>query len=129
MTVSSADYTTVVQRCRDALNRGGDLRGPDLMLVIDVVQDAANTIDTQAAARIATVSADAIALEAELVTQMALWDAAGAGDSSAVYATALAALADLRTDLVTSAAAALEGAGSVGAVTDIATHPLDGRNA
>lgn len=129
MTVSSEDYTTVVQRCRDALNRGGDLRGPDLMLVIDVVQDAANTLDTQAASRIATVSEDAAALEAELVTQMALWDAAGAGDSSGVYTTALAALADLRTGLAASVAAALAGAGSVGAVTDIATHPLDGRAA
>lgn len=127
MTVLSADYTEVVAKCRAALNRGGDLKGADLRQVIDVVQHAANTLDTRSSAEVVTVAADAIALEAELVTQMALWDAAGAGDSSAVYTTALAALADLRTALTASAAALV--AADVGVVTDVATHPLDGRKA
>jgi hypothetical protein len=68
--------------------------------MLDVVEHAANTLDSKGVA--ATV-----ALEAALVTQMALWDAAGAGDSSAVYATALTALAALRTAAVSAAAASI----------------------
>lgn len=128
MTVSSSDYTTVVTDCRNALAKGISLTGPQMRLVIDVVEHAANTLDSKGAATSATVNSDADALEAELVTQMAAWDAAGAGDSSAVYTAALAALAPLRTALIASAnAVAAAAAASITNVT--ASDQLDGRSA
>lgn len=125
MTVTSADYARVVSEARAALNRGTGLEGRALGRVIDVVQDAANTLDSKGAATDVTLRAAAVALEAELVTQMALWDDDDAGDSSATYTAALAALAPLRTALTAAAAATTASAATV---DDIATHVLDGRN-
>ncbi len=124
MAVVSADYTTVATFCRNALAVGGNISGAQLVKVIDVIQHAANTLDskavatsvateaatTAAATAVGTVNTDADALEAELVTQMAAWNAVGVGDSSAVYTAALAALAPLRTALIASADAAVTAA-------------------
>jgi hypothetical protein len=126
MTVTSADYARVVAEARAALNRGTGLEGPALGRVIDVVQDAANTLDSKGAATDVTLAAASAALEAELVTQMGLWDADGAGDSSATYTAALSALDPLRTAVTAAAAAAV--VASTATVDDIATHVLDGRN-
>lgn len=114
MTIGSSDYAAVVTACRGALAHGTTLGGNDLIRVIDVVEHAANTLDSQAAAAVA-------ALEDELVTQMALWAAAGSGDSSAVYTAALAALSTLRTAATAAAA---------GSITDVtALDGPDGRTA
>ena len=115
MAVVAADYTTVVTLCRDALAKGTSLFGKDLVKVIDVVQDAANTLDSKGVA--ATV-----ALEALLVTHLDTnWVAVGTGDSAAVRTAALAALATPRTAAVAAAAA------SITNVT--ASDALDGRPA
>lgn len=50
MTIGSADYSSVVESCRDALGHGRPLTGAELRLVIDVVQHAANTLDYNASA-------------------------------------------------------------------------------
>lgn len=108
MAVVSADYATCVTALRRCLANGTNLDGYEKRLVLDVLQHATSNEKDAAAA----------ALEALLVTHMAAWDAAGAGDSSAAYATALAALAAPR-------AAAIAGA----VVTDIAADDaLDGRD-
>ncbi len=107
MAATSANYATVIAACRRALANGTNLTGAEIQLVIDVVQHgSSNERDTAATA-----------LEALLVTHMANWAAAGAGDSSTVYTTALAALATPRT-------AAIAGA----VITDIAASDgIDGR--
>ncbi len=108
----STDVASIVSSCRDALARGGELRGERLRLIIDTLETLANTTESKA-------SAAAVALEAQLVTSMAAWNAAGAGDSSADYTTAAAALAPLRTAAVSAAAAS---------VTDVTPDDsLDGR--
>lgn len=100
MTVASADYTTVVTRARAALASGGHLAGEDLRLVIDVVQDAANTLDSKALAAVT-------ALSGALVTALAAWNAVGAGNSSATYAAQEAILTPLRTAALTAAGATI----------------------
>ncbi len=47
---ASADYIEVVRLCREALAKGGELRGLSLLKVIDVVQHAANTLDGESSA-------------------------------------------------------------------------------
>lgn len=107
MSVVSADYATVLAALRRCLGNGTGLTGEEKRLALDVIQHASSN----------ERDAAATALEAELVTQMAAWDGAGAGDSSAVYTAALAALAPLRTAAI---------AGTV--VTDLsADDALDGR--
>ncbi len=107
MAATSADYATVIAACRRALANGTNLTGAEVQLVIDVVQHgSSNERDTAATA-----------LEALLVTHMAIWDAAKGGATASEYAAALAALATPRT-------AAIAGA----VITDIAANDkLDGR--
>ncbi len=100
MTVAAADYTTVVTSCRRELARGGVLRGEDLRLIIDVVEHAANTLDSKAVAAVA-------ALEALLVTHLDIWNAAKAGATATEYANAVAALATPRTAATAAAAASI----------------------
>lgn len=114
MTVSSADYTTVVAACRDALAHGTSLSGEELRLTIDVVQHAANALDSKA---VATVTA----LSGALVTALAAWAADGAGDSSATYTAQEAILTPLRTAAVSAAAASI--------TNSTADSVLDGRSA
>ncbi len=125
---SSTDYALVVSACRDAIRKGTFPNSGDfLRRVIDVVQHAANTLDSVGAATAVTAGEDAEALElllvdlaaaavaseaaedaleASLVTHIANWVAVGAGDSEAVRATAITAWGGLRTT-VTSAGTAL----------------------
>lgn len=111
---TSADYTAVVSACRTALARGDSIRGEDLRKVIDVVQHAANTLDSKALAAVT-------ALSGALVTALAAWNAVGAGDSSATYTAQEAILTPLRTAALTAAAASR---------TDItADNSVDGRSA
>ncbi len=106
MAVVNADYATCVAALRRCFAYGTNLSGEEKRLMLSVLQHATSNEKDAAAA----------ALEAELVTQMALWDADGAGDSSGTYTAALAALAPLRT-------AAIAGA----VITDIAAdNVLDG---
>lgn len=114
MAVVSADYTTVITNCRNALDKGGSLYGKDLVKIIDVVQDAANTLDSKGVAAVT-------ALSGALVTALAAWTAVGAGDSSAVYTAQEAILTPLRTAAISAAAA------SITNVT--ASDALDGRPA
>lgn len=110
---TSSDYAAVVTTCRNALARGDSVRGEDLRKVIDVVEHAANTLDSKALAAVT-------ALSSALVTALAAWDAAGAGDSSAVYTAQEAILTPLRTAALTAAAASR---------TDITVNnSLDGRS-
>ena len=126
MSVSSADYARVVAACRRCLAHGTSLSGDEIRLVIDVVEHGANAID--GVADISAANDAVVALEAVLVTQMGLWNDAGAGDSSTVYTTALAALATPRANAVTLAAAAL--AACPAAITDITADDMaDGRSA
>jgi hypothetical protein len=130
MAVTSADYTTVVTDCRNALAVGKSLDGAQLRRVIDVVQHAANTLDSNAEA--ATVNTDADALETQLAAAFVSLDAwtgaSAAADIVADIATQKAALADLRTALIASANAVLAAGGTT--VTDItASTELDGRSA
>lgn len=114
MAVVSADYTTVVTNCRNALAVGGSLSGDDLIQVIDVVQHAANTLDSQGVTAVTALS-DA------LVTALAAWNADGAGDSSATYTAQEAILTPLRTAALSAVAAT---------ITNItASNALDGRSA
>lgn len=112
MAVSSTDYTTVVQRCRDAINRGNSLSATDMRLIVDVVEDAANTLDTKATASVA-------ALEALLVTHFAILVADAASPTQAHVNAMVAACATPRQTATAAAAAS---------IVDIATHPLDGRS-
>lgn len=100
MTVASADYATIVTNCRNALAVGGSLRGEDLRLVIDVVEAAANTLDSKGVAAVT-------ALSSALVTALAAWNGAGAGNSSAIYTTQEAILTPLRAAALTAVAASV----------------------
>jgi hypothetical protein len=114
MAVTSANYASIVAACRRALANGTNLTGNEIRLVVDVVQAAANTLDSKGVAAVA-------ALEAELVTQMAIWDAAKGAATTSEYAAALAALDPLRTAATAAAAAS---------VTDVAADDKrDGRAA
>jgi hypothetical protein len=107
MAATSANYATVIAACRRCLANGTSLTGSEIQLVIDVVQHGSSN-ERDAAAD---------ALEALLVTHIALWVAVGAGDTSTVRTNAVAAL-------VAPRAAAIAGA----AITDIAASDgIDGR--
>jgi len=109
---TSADYIQVVTDCRTALANGGYLSGEQLRRVIDVVEHAANTLDSKALSAVT-------ALSGALVTALAAWAAVGAGNSSAVYTAQEAILTPLRTAALTAAAASR---------TDISTSAQDGRS-
>lgn len=113
MPVVSADYTRVVTECRAALAVGGEIRGPALTRVIDVVEDAANTLDSKAVTAVA-------ALEALLVTHLAILVADGASPTQGHVNAMVAALATPRSAATAAAAPS---------IADIATHALDGRSA
>lgn len=95
---TSTDYIQVVTDCRTALAKGGSLSGEQLRRVIDVVQHAANTLDSKAVSAVS-------ALSSALVTALAAWNADGTGDSSATYTAQEAILTPLRTAAVAAAAA------------------------
>jgi hypothetical protein len=107
MAVTSANYATCQTALRRCLASGTNPTGEELQLMLDVIQHgSSNERDTAAAA-----------LEALLVTHMAIWDAAKGGATAAEYAAALAALATPRT-------AAIAGA----VITDLtASDGVDGR--
>ncbi len=126
MPVLSADYASVITECREALGRGGALEGKALIRVIDVIQHAANTLDSQGAATGATTRTAVLALEALLVTHMAIWNAAKGGATATEYAAALAALATPRTTCLSASLASA--VASTATVTDVtANNTLDGR--
>ena len=85
MTVSSADYTEVVDACRRVISVGGNLSGAEVRKVIDVVQDATRVMSD---------------LSDEVTAQLAIWDAAKGADSSTEYAAAESALTALQADVV-----------------------------
>ena len=68
MAVVSADYTTVCTALRRVLGNGTNLTGEEKRLALDVVQHAANTLDSKGAATAVTANTDADVLEALLVT-------------------------------------------------------------
>lgn len=114
MTVSSADYTRVVTECREALAKGLELKGPALIRVIDVVQDAANTLDSKGVAA-------AAALEALLVTHLGILVADAASPTQAHVNAMVAALTAPRAAATVAAAAT---------ITDVSANTaLDGRTA
>ena len=96
---TSAAYLRVVEECREALRTGGDLRGLSLMRVIDVVQHAANTLDSQGAATGVTTNTAADALEALLITEAAavVTENTDADALEVLLVTLAAAVADVNT--------------------------------
>ncbi len=96
----STDVAALAAAARRGLNNGSSLTGVELRLLIDTLQTLANTTESKA-------SATAVALEALLVTHIANWVAVGTGDSAAVRATAITALATPRTAAVAAAAASV----------------------
>ncbi len=110
----STDVATVVAACRRGLANGSSLTGVELRLCIDTLQTLANTTESKG-------SAAAIALEALLVTHLAIWNAAKAGATASEYAAAVAALATPRATALTASAAS---------VTNVTvSNILDGREA
>ncbi len=124
MTVTAADYAAVQTKCRFALAHGGEHRGTDLVQILSVVEHAASGVDVDVStARAATAALEALLvtlatavdtaesdqdlLETQLGIAFGAWDAAGVGDSSTANTAAHAACDTLRTNLVTSAEAAL----------------------
>lgn len=113
MAATSADYTRVVTEARAALMQGHALTGPALQRVIDVVEDAANTLDSKAVAAVA-------ALEAVLVTQFAILVADAASPTQAHVNAMVAAAASPRAAAIAAAAPT---------IADItANSVLDGRS-
>ncbi len=114
MTVAAAaaDYATVVTACRRCLAHGTNLTGAEVQLVIDVVETAANTLDSKSAAAVA-------ALEALLVTHLGILVADGASPTQGHVNAAVTALATPRATAVTASTA------SVADVTQ--NDALDGR--
>ncbi len=122
----STDVATLAAACRRCLANGTSFTGAEIRLCIDTLETMANTTDSKAVATTTTAKADAIALAAALVTALAAWDGAGAGDSSSIYTTQEAILTPLKLAVVASTAAAFTaGAASVTDVT--ANDKTDGR--
>jgi hypothetical protein len=112
MAVVSADYTTVGTALRRCLGNGTSPSWRELQLMLDVVEHAANTLDSKGVAAVA-------ALDVVIAAQMALWNTAKGADSSSTYTTALAALVAPRAAAIAAAAVS---------VTDFtANDSLDGR--
>lgn len=123
MAVTSANYLTVQTALRRCLANGGHLTGEEKRLALDVLQHSANVLD--GVTLVADVNTKADALEALLVTHLAIVDAVGAGDASVEVDAMIAALATPRSDLVAAVTAAVAAGGDV---TDlVVSDELDGR--
>ncbi len=138
MAVSSTDYTTVATALRRCLANGSNLDGYEKRLTLDVIQHAANTLDSNTetatvntdgdaleallvtwAAASVTMNTDADALEALLVTHFAILVADGVSPTQAHVDAMVTACATPRTSLIASANADL--AAKTAAVTPRAT--------